>query len=71
MTVQDTKIIVNATLDRQRNELRLTEGELAERLGVDPVTLWRWRSGKSLGKAAQILIPLVIARNENPDPSPS
>lgn len=71
MTTQNTKLIVNATLDRQRSEHRLTENQLAEHLGVDPTTLWRWRSGKSLGKAAQILIPLLIPCNETPDPSPS
>lgn len=55
--------IVNAALDRMRQEDDLTEEELAKHLGVEASTLWRWRTGKSLGKSTRVLIPLVIANH--------
>lgn len=56
----DITPIVNAALDRMRREEGLTEEALAKQLGVEMSTLWRWRTGKSLGKSTRILIPLVI-----------
>ncbi len=56
----DVIVIVNAALDRMRQEENLTEEALAKHLGVEASTLWRWRNGKSLGKSTRILIPLVI-----------
>lgn len=56
----DITPIVNAALDRMRQEEDLTEEALASRLGVEMSTLWRWRNGKSISKSARILIPLVL-----------
>lgn len=56
----DLTPIVNAALDRLRQEEGLTEEALAKQLGVEMSTLWRWRTGKHLGKSTRILIPLII-----------
>ena len=56
----DITPIVNAALDRMRQEQNLTEEALAKELGVESSTLWRWRQGKHLGKSTRILIPLII-----------
>lgn len=56
----DITAIVNATLDRVRQEQNLTEEALARELGVESSTLWRWRQGKNIGKSTRILIPLIL-----------
>lgn len=56
--------IINAALDRMRDEQSLTESELARACGVDESTLWRWRNGKNLSKSTRILIPLVVQRKQ-------
>ena len=54
----DAREIVNSLLDRIQEQERLNDEALARKLGVDPVTIYRWRKG-GIGKAASILIPLV------------
>jgi DNA-binding transcriptional regulator YiaG len=52
---------INATLDRERRRHGLpTDNTLARHLGVSTKTLSLWRNGKSLSKAAIILIRLMV-----------
>lgn len=37
-------------LEARRDELRLEWGEIAERVGVNVTTLWRWRTGRESPK---------------------
>jgi transcriptional regulator with XRE-family HTH domain len=58
--------VVNAALDRARQEHGLTDEALARLLGVEASTLWRWRSGK-ISKATRILIPLILCSKHPAD----
>lgn len=58
--------IVNDLIRRMKERERLTDGQLAERLGIDRATLYRWRKG-DIGKPASILIPLVAADRQEAD----
>ena len=53
---------VNLALDRVKAERRLNEGQLADHLGVDRMTLWRWRDGQ-YSKAFKTIIPLTVLAN--------
>ncbi len=55
----EARDIVNTVLDRIQQQERLNDEALARKLGVDPVTIYRWRKG-GIGKAASILIPLIL-----------
>jgi transcriptional regulator with XRE-family HTH domain len=59
----DATNIVNALMRRIKEREGLTDGELADRLGIDRATLYRWRKG-DIGKPATILIPLVLAEHQ-------
>ena len=50
------------TFARQQRGLR-SDKALADQIGIDPVTLWRWTQG-DVGRAAEILVPLVKAAAE-------
>lgn len=54
----DIQQVINAVLDRVRQERNLTDDQLAAELGVEESTIWRWRCGQ-VGKSARILIPLI------------
>lgn len=53
------------TYERERRGLS-TDRALADELGIDPVTLWRWTQGE-IGRAAEILVPIVAAANRTPE----
>ena len=61
--ITSTEAIVNQLLNRIRERERLSEQGLAERLKVDPATVYRWRKG-DLGKAASTLLPLLAEEYE-------
>ena len=59
------------TYARDQRGLR-SDKALADQLGIDPVTLWRWTQG-DVGRAAEILVPMVaaaIAAQCGPTPTP-
>ena len=53
---------VNLALDRVKTEHSLNEGQLADYIGVDRMTLWRWRDGQ-YSKAFKTIIPLTVLVN--------
>ncbi len=53
---------VNLALDRVKTEQNLNEGELADYLGTDRMTLWRWRQGQ-YSILFRSLIPLTVLVN--------
>ena len=55
----DATVIVNTLMRRIKDREGLTDEKLAERLGIDRATLYRWRKG-DIGKPATILIPLIL-----------
>ena len=55
--------VVNAALDRARQAHGLTDEALAEKLGIEASTLWRWRKGK-ISKSIRILIPLIMCDHQ-------
>lgn len=57
-------ILVNEALDQLMRRRNISVAALAAELDVDPATIWRWRQG-DLGKAASILIPLVVSEKVN------
>lgn len=59
--------LVNEALDQLMRRRNISVAALAAELDVDPATIWRWRQG-DLGKAASILIPLVISEKIGSDP---
>lgn len=63
MTDQPSLIrVVNEILDRDRMRRGLrNDTQLAEVYNVDRATIWRWRKGTGLCKAATILIPTAYA----------
>lgn len=48
---------VNLALDTAKGEM--TEGYLAAQLGVDRMTLWRWRNGR-FSQAFRMLMPITV-----------
>lgn len=66
--MHDLRTIINDCLDRLQEREKLNETALAQRLDVDPATLWRWRRGE-VGKSAEILIPIIVANTMAPDPA--
>jgi transcriptional regulator with XRE-family HTH domain len=63
--MDDVKVIevVNAALDRARQAHGLTDEALAEKLGIEASTLWRWRNGK-ISKSIRILVPLIMCEHK-------
>lgn len=57
--MSDLTTLINQALDRLKQRERLNETALAQRLDVDPATIWRWRRGE-VGAAATVLLPLVV-----------
>ena len=53
---------VNLALDRVKTDHNLNEGELADHLGTDRMTLWRWRQGQ-YSALFRNLIPLTVLVN--------
>ncbi|NTU85590.1 MAG: helix-turn-helix domain-containing protein [Chloroflexales bacterium] len=52
--------LINTTLDRERRLQQLpNDSALARHLGISSKTLSLWRNGKSIPKAAVILVRLV------------
>ena len=54
--------LVNLALDRVKADKQLNEGDLADHLGIDRMTLWRWRDGQ-YSRAFRTLIPLTVLVN--------
>jgi hypothetical protein len=58
--------LIRQVFDRAKQQRNLpSDRALADELGIDPVTLWRWTQG-DVGRAAQILVPLVLETTEAP-----
>ena len=56
---------INSLLDIAKDKLNLSsDGKLAAHFKITPMTITRWRSGKSLGKAIQILLPIAMGNGE-------
>jgi hypothetical protein len=52
---------VNKLLDTAKNKLQISsDTQLAAHFNVTPMTIARWRGGKSLGKAVQVLLPIAM-----------
>jgi predicted XRE-type DNA-binding protein len=49
-------------LEAFRKSLKLSQAELAEKLGVDRMTVWRFENGKSSSRLIQSLVDQVLAR---------
>jgi transcriptional regulator with XRE-family HTH domain len=61
-TNKETASLVNQILDQLANAEGLTtERELARRIGVTEMSIFRWRRGE-IGKAARLLLPLAIGQ---------
>lgn len=58
--MKPTAELVNELLERERRAQGLTWKELAEAFHVNTATLWKWRRGRALGSAANVLVPLAI-----------
>lgn len=52
--------LVNEILERERHTRGFTWKEMAAEYHVNTATLWKWRRGRALGSAADVLIPLAI-----------
>lgn len=53
--------LIRRAITHARQERGLpSDKALADALGIDPVTLWRWKEG-DVGRAAAILVPLIAA----------
>ncbi|NTU82156.1 MAG: hypothetical protein HGA45_22725 [Chloroflexales bacterium] len=56
---------INTLLDHERQRHNLdTDVELARRLSISTKTLSLWRHGKSIPKAAVVLVRLVLAARQ-------
>jgi hypothetical protein len=57
MNIKET---INQLLDQEKSAKNLkTDEALAQSLGVTAMTLTRWRKGESLGKAANVFLPML------------
>ena len=61
--MDELKQQVNLALDRVKSEQSLdSDAQLAEHLGTDRMTIWRWRNGK-FSKAFRTIIPITVLVN--------
>lgn len=64
-TTDPIVLAINTLLDAERNRLHVqTDEALADALGVDRLSIWRWRSGR-IAKAVRILLHAALLHRNN------
>jgi transcriptional regulator with XRE-family HTH domain len=72
--MRTTAELINEILERERRARGITWKEFAAQHHVNTATIWKWRRGRDIGTAVDILVPLAIkhcdALGETPEAQP-